>query len=66
VIFNFIKIGSVNRESVRLFSSSSINFSIGVFPVVERVIDVGGNFVLGGFLVLEHHVSSSHNGSDCE
>jgi len=58
VRLNFNEVVGENRESVRFFSTSSINFSISVFPVIERVIDVSRN-ILRYLLVLEHHESST-------
>jgi len=54
------EIGVINSESVGFFLGSSVNFSVGIFPVDERVIDVGGDFIvtLDGFLVV-HHVDGN-------
>jgi hypothetical protein len=60
---DFFDIGGVNRESVVVFSSSSVNFSVLDFPVIERIIHGSGDFLFG-LLVLENKVSSSQNGSD--
>jgi hypothetical protein len=61
---NNFEVFSKNRESILSFSISSIDFSVGLFPVVPGVVDGGGDS--GGFelVFVEHEKSSSNNGGD--
>jgi hypothetical protein len=63
---NNFEVFSEDRESILVFSISSIYFSVSGFPVLPGVIEGGGDFGSGDSLVVDHEDSGSNDGGKGE